>query len=51
MLIVRTQKPFYQSKPGRALLIVTGVVTVVTLALPYLPLHTLFGLRPFQENN
>ncbi len=46
VLIVRTQKPFYQSKPGKPLLIVTLVVAASVLILPYSPLNTLLGLTP-----
>ena len=46
LLIVRTQKPFYKSRPGRALLTVTIIVAFVTLALPYTPLASLLGLVP-----
>ena len=46
VFIVRTQQPFYKSRPGRMLLIVTMIVAGVTLALPYSPLNTLLGLDP-----
>ncbi|MCJ7550041.1 MAG: magnesium-translocating P-type ATPase, partial [Anaerolineae bacterium] len=46
MLIVRTQKPFYKSKPGRALVVATVLVAVVTLALPYTPIAPRLGLEP-----
>ena len=46
LLIVRTQKPFYKSRPGRALLVVTIIVALATLALPYTPLASLLGLVP-----
>jgi len=45
-LVVRTQRPFYQSRPGRWLLISTGVVLVIALALPYLPFSEVFGFVP-----
>ncbi len=46
VLIVRTRKPFYKSRPGRLLLIVTVIVAVITLVLPYSPLSGLLGLTP-----
>jgi len=46
VLVVRTQKPFYRSKPGKLLLIVTFIVAAITLILPYSPLNTLLGLTP-----
>jgi Mg2+-importing ATPase len=36
-LVVRTRKPFFQSKPGRYLLISTIIVAVVAIIIPYLP--------------
>jgi Mg2+-importing ATPase len=44
VFIVRTQKPFYRSKPGRILVIATIAVAVITLALPYSPLNHYLGL-------
>jgi len=45
-LIVRTRRPFYQSKPGQWLWISTLVVTLITLAIPYLPGNNLLGFVP-----
>src|SRR6266498_2766673 len=45
-LIVRTRRPFYQSKPGRWLWISTLIVTLVTLVIPYLPGNNLLGFVP-----
>lgn len=45
-LIVRTRRPFYRSRPGRWLLISTALIAVLTLAIPYLPINTLFGFVP-----
>ncbi len=44
LLVIRTRRPFFRSRPGRPLLLATAVVTAVTLALIYLPSNTLFGL-------
>ncbi len=46
ILIVRTQQPFYKSRPGRMLLMAALIVAGITLALPYTPLNTLLGLTP-----
>lgn len=46
VLVVRTRKPFYRSKPGKALLIATLAIVVTTFILPYTPLGTLFGFVP-----
>ena len=46
MLVIRTQKPFFRSKPGRYLLIGTLLVAAVTLVLPYSPLKEPLGFTP-----
>ena len=38
VLVVRTRRPFYRSRPGRPLFIATLVVAGLTLLLPYSPL-------------
>jgi Mg2+-importing ATPase len=43
---VRTRLPFTRSRPSRAMLIVTAVVMLITLLLPYSPLAGLLGLTP-----
>jgi Mg2+-importing ATPase len=45
-LVVRTRRPFFRSRPGRWLLISTGLVTAVTLAIPYLPFSSYLGFVP-----
>jgi Mg2+-importing ATPase len=44
VLILRTRRPFYTSKPGRLLVVTTLLVALLTLALPYSPLAKSFGL-------
>ena len=46
VLVVRTRRRFFQSRPGRPLLITTLLVVGFTLLLPYLPLATLLGFEP-----
>nr|MBN1228156.1 magnesium-translocating P-type ATPase [Anaerolineae bacterium] len=46
LLVMRTQKPFFRSKPSRALLAAALAVSVVTLLIPYTPLNTSLGLAP-----
>ena len=46
VLVVRTRRPFYQSRPGHPLLIATLLVVGLTLLLPYSPLAPLFGFVP-----
>jgi Mg2+-importing ATPase len=42
---LRTWLPFTRSRPSRALLIVTGVVWLVTLAIPYSPVAGPLGFK------
>jgi Mg2+-importing ATPase len=46
IFVMRTWKPFYQSKPARSLLISGFLVLVVTLALPFSPLSGILGFTP-----
>ena len=46
VLVIRTRKPFFKSRPGKYLLAATLLVVLVTMALPYTPLAPLFGFRP-----
>ena len=45
-LVVRTQRPFFRSQPGRLLLVSTLVLVVVTFAIPFLPFASLVGFVP-----
>ncbi len=46
VLIIRTRKPFYRSRPGKYLLMTPLIIGIVTLILPYLPSSSLLGFRP-----
>jgi len=46
VLVVRTRKPFFRSKPGRYLLIATLLIVGLTLILPFSPLGEVFGFIP-----
>jgi len=46
VLVIRTRGPFYQSRPGRLLLVSTLLVAGTTIFLPYVPLGALFGFVP-----
>jgi Mg2+-importing ATPase len=46
MLVIRTRKPFYKSRPGKYLLISTLAVAAITLILPYSPVSGLLGFTP-----
>ena len=46
VLVIRTRRPFYQSRPRKYLLAATLTVAGVTLILPFSPLGGLFRFRP-----
>lgn len=46
VLVVRTHKPFFRSRPSNYLLLATLMVVGVTLLLPYLPVSGLLGFSP-----
>lgn len=46
VLVIRTRKPFFESRPGKYLLTATLLMVGVTLAFPFSPLRGLFGFRP-----
>jgi Mg2+-importing ATPase len=46
LLVIRTQRPFFRSRPGRYLALSALAVALVTLALPYSPLSGILGLTP-----
>ncbi|MBI5377095.1 MAG: magnesium-translocating P-type ATPase [Thaumarchaeota archaeon] len=43
VLIIRTQKPFFKSKPSSYLLLVTLFIVAVTVIFPFTPLAEIFG--------
>lgn len=46
VLVIRTRKSAFASKPGKYLLISTLLIGIVTLILPFTPLVRLFGFVP-----
>ncbi len=46
LLVIRTYRPFYRSRPGPFLAWSAGAMTLVAIALPYLPDAGLFGFVP-----
>ena len=46
LLVMRTQKPFFKSKPAPVLLYASIAVGVITLILPYLPLQRILNITP-----
>jgi Mg2+-importing ATPase len=43
VLVIRTRRAFFKSKPGKYLMIATFIVVCATLILPFTPLASLFG--------
>jgi Mg2+-importing ATPase len=46
VLVIRSRKPFFKSRPSKYLLMATLLVVVVTLLLPYTPLAGILGFTP-----
>lgn len=46
VIIIRTHRPFFRSKPGRILAISTLLVAASTITLPYTGIGKVFGLVP-----
>jgi Mg2+-importing ATPase len=46
VLVIRTRRPFFTSRPGRYLAWTTLAIAVVTLLIPVLPIAAPFGLTP-----
>jgi len=46
VLIIRSRKPFFKSKPGKYLLVTTLSVVVATLIVPFTPMGGIFGFSP-----
>ncbi len=46
VLVIRTRKAFFRSKPGKYLLIATLLIVVVTILFPFTPLAELLGFQP-----
>jgi Mg2+-importing ATPase len=43
VLVIRSRKPFFKSRPGKYLLMTTLLIAVVTLILPFTKLGEIFG--------
>ena len=46
VLVIRSRKPFFRSRPGKYLLIATLSIAVITLVFPFTPLGNIFGFSP-----
>jgi P-type Mg2+ transporter len=46
VLVIRSRKPFFRSKPGKYLLIATLSIAAITLVLPFTPIGNIFEFSP-----
>ncbi len=46
VLVIRSRKPFYKSRPGKYLFMATLSIVAVTMVLPFIPLSEIFGFSP-----
>ncbi len=46
VIVIRTRKPFYRSRPAKPLLVATVAIIAATLLLPYMPFARIFGFTP-----
>ncbi len=46
VLVIRTSRPFFRSRPGKLLAAATGLVIAATVLLPYLPVSGVLGFTP-----
>ena len=43
VLVIRSRRPFFKSRPGKYLSVATIAVVIATLVFPFTPIGTLFG--------
>ncbi|MDD1751495.1 MAG: magnesium-translocating P-type ATPase [Methanotrichaceae archaeon] len=46
VIVIRTRRPFFRSRPSKYLLAVTLIVCIVAFLIPYTPLAEFFGFMP-----
>jgi Mg2+-importing ATPase len=46
VLVVRSRRPFFKSRPSKLLLLATVAIVIVTTVTPYLPMAGLLGFQP-----
>ena len=46
VLVIRSRRPFFKSRPGKYLSVATIAVVIATLVLPFTPIGTIFGFIP-----
>ena len=49
VLVIRSRKPFFKSRPAKYLLMATLLIVVMTLILPFTPLGGIFGFQPVAD--
>ena len=49
VLVIRTRRPFWRSRPGPWLVVATVAVSAVAVALPFTPIGPLFHFRPISS--
>jgi len=45
VMVIRTRRPFFKSKPGKYLLVATLAVAAIALLLPFTPVAAIFGFQ------
>jgi Mg2+-importing ATPase len=46
VLVVRSRRPFFKSRPSKLLLLATVAIVLVAAATPYLPFASVLGFQP-----
>jgi len=46
VLVIRSRRPFFRSRPGKLLLMATLSIVVVTMLTPFTPIAKIFGFSP-----
>src|SRR6266702_3602897 len=46
VLVVRSRRPFFKSRPSRLLALATAVIVIITALTPHLPFAGVFGFQP-----
>lgn len=46
MLVMRTKRPFFKSRPAPILAFTSLAVAMLTLAIPYLPISNIMNIEP-----
>lgn len=49
LLVMRTQRPFFRSRPASILVYTTVAVAIVTLLLPYSPINAILAIQPIPQ--